>query len=223
VELLMGRARERAQRDGLCEVDAYADMYEETRRRVDRRLEVMAACAVIPPEPARASVPVFLCDASLGGLARWLRAAGYEAELSTLAGDALIRAAQASGRLLLTTDARLWDRSLIRDCVVEALWLPSGLDVVRQLGMVRRDLKLALRDPLCMACGGRLDAVAKADVAERIPPRTARWKDDYFVCEGCGGLFWEGTHWERIRERLQAQAGATAAAAEPDGSRCGAN
>jgi hypothetical protein len=203
VELLMGRARERAQRDGLREVDAYTDMYEETRRRVDRRVDLMAACAVIPPEPPRASDPVFLCDASLGGLARWLRAAGYEAEVSALAADALVRAAQAGGRVLLTTDARLWDRRLIRDGVVEALWLPSGLEVVRQLGMVRRDLKLALRDPLCMACGGRLDAVAKADVAGRIPPRTARWKDDYFVCGTCGRLLWQGTHWQRIESRLR--------------------
>ena len=42
-----------------------------------------------------------------------------------------------------------------------------------------------------------------AAVAERIPPRTARWKDEYFVCARCGRLFWEGTHWERIRERLR--------------------
>jgi uncharacterized protein with PIN domain len=54
-----------------------------------------------------------------------------------------------------------------------------------------------------MACGGALQAVEKASVAARIPPRTARWKDDYFVCGRCGQLFWEGTHWERIRERLR--------------------
>lgn len=203
VELLMGRARERAQREGLRELDAYTDMYEETRRRVERRLAVMAACAVVPPEPARATEPTFLCDASLGGLARWLRAAGYDAEVTALAGDPLVRAAREAGRVLLTTDARLWDRRLIRDGVVEALWLPSGLDVVRQLGMVLRDLKLPLRDPRCMACGGRLDAVEKGDVAERIPPRTARWKDEYFVCGTCGRLMWQGTHWERIEARLR--------------------
>jgi uncharacterized protein with PIN domain len=163
----------------------------------------MAASAVVPPQPARATDPTFLCDASLGGLARWLRAAGYEAEVTAHPGDALVRAARAAGRVLLTTDARLWDRRLIRDGVVEALWLPSGLDVVRQLAMVLRDLKLTRRDPRCMACGGRLDPVEKAAVAERIPPRTARWKDDYFVCGSCGRLMWQGTHWERIEARLR--------------------
>ncbi|HET8644557.1 MAG TPA: Mut7-C RNAse domain-containing protein [Vicinamibacteria bacterium] len=202
VELLMGRARERARREGLDGVDAFTRMYEETRTKVERRLKVMAACAVVPrPEP-RADVPRFLCDASLGGLGRWLRAAGYEAEVSGSAGDALVREAQGAGRVLVTTDARLWDRRLLREGVVEALWLPSGLDVVRQLGMVRRDLALELRPPRCMACGGELRAVEKAEVAARIPPRTARWKDDYFVCGRCGRLLWEGTHWDRIAARL---------------------
>ena len=203
VELLIGRARERAQRDGVPEVDAFTQLYEETRTRVMRRLEVMAACQVNPKAAPPAAAPRFLCDASLGGLARWLRAAGFEAEVSALASDALVRAAREVGRVLLTTDARLWDRRLIRDGTVEALWLPSGLDVVRQLGMMLRDLALRPRDPRCMACGGALQPVEKADVADRIPPRTALWKDAYFVCDRCGRLFWQGTHWERIQSRLR--------------------
>ena len=47
---------------------------------------------------------------------------------------------------------------------------------------------------------------AKGAVAERIPPRTARWKDEYFVCAACQRLFWRGTHWERIAARLKAVA-----------------
>jgi hypothetical protein len=203
VELLMGRARERAQRDGLSGVDAFTRLYEETRTRVVKRVKLMAACQLIPPAEPRATGPRFLCDGSLGGLARWLRAAGYEADVSPLAGDALVQGARGAGVVLLTTDARLWERRLIREATVEALWLPSGLDVARQLGMVLRDLELSPITPRCMACGGALQAVEKAAVADRIPPRTARWKDTYFVCDGCGGLFWEGTHWERIRERLR--------------------
>jgi uncharacterized protein with PIN domain len=53
-----------------------------------------------------------------------------------------------------------------------------------------------------MRCGGLLDSVEKSSVAERIPPRTARWLDAYQVCRDCDGLFWRGTHWQRIEERL---------------------
>jgi hypothetical protein len=107
VELLMGRARERAARQGLAEVDAFTRLYEETRTRVVKRVKLMAACQVIPQAAARVTAPRFLCDGSLGGLARWLRAAGYEADVSPLAGDALVREARIAGVILLATDARL--------------------------------------------------------------------------------------------------------------------
>jgi hypothetical protein len=57
-----------------------------------------------------------------------------------------------------------------------------------------------------MACAGELDAVDKDAVRDRIPPRTALWQDEYFLCRGCGQLFWRGTHWQRIRDRLRSAA-----------------
>jgi uncharacterized protein with PIN domain len=77
-----------------------------------------------------------------------------------------------------------------------------------QLAMVLRDLGLRPREARCMACGGALHRARKEDVRPRIPPRTALWKDEYFLCAACDRLFWQGTHWERI-------AGAVAAAAGP--------
>ena len=150
-----------------------------------------------------------MCDSSLGGLARWLRAAGYEAEwLESGTADELLRRAQTDGATLLTTDSRLMERSLIRDGSVQAQWIPSDLSRTAQLRMLMRDLSLKVRTPRCMSCGGELRAVAKEDVAARIPPKTARWKDEYFVCSGCDRLFWQGTHWERIARRLAELSGA---------------
>jgi uncharacterized protein with PIN domain len=68
--------------------------------------------------------------------------------------------------------------------------------------MVALDLGLTLREPLCMSCGGALLPVEKEAVRPRIPPRTALWKDEYFVCAACDRLFWRGTHWERIARAL---------------------
>lgn len=212
----MGRARGLSEGEGVPLPTALARMYEFTRQRVQRRVEIMEACSV-PGEKAsgEAAPSRFLCDASLGGLARWLRAAGYEATwLFGVAGDALI-AETRHGGILLTTDSRLWDRRAIRDGTVRAEWIPCHLDPVEQVGLVLRDLSLPLREPRCMACGGELHAVRKDDVRERIPPRTALWKDDYFVCAGCGKLFWQGTHWERIHSRLRSASATTSLASRP--------
>jgi len=201
VELLMGRARERSVRDGAPLPEALAALYEHTRVRVHKRVALMAACSVEPP--AARATPRFLCDASLGGLARWLRAAGYEA-LWRAGGAAedLVTEAGPLGLTLLTTDTAVLRRRGVRDGTVDVLWVPPTRGRVEQLGLVLRDLGLLRREPRCMSCGGALRAVPKEEVLERIPPRTRRWKDEYFLCDGCGGLFWPGTHWERIARRL---------------------
>jgi uncharacterized protein with PIN domain len=235
VELLMGRGRDRAVRENQPLVAALTTLYLFTRQRVARRLVVTGACTLpeAPWERFRAVTPSFLCDGSLGGLARWLRAAGYETVVAgdaavvgdaaarrgrrehrgASSGDRLLEEAAAARRVLLTSEAELLDRLKVRDGVVAALWVPTGLDPTAQLGLVVADLGLGLREPRCMSCGGVLQAQTKEAVAERIPPRTARWKDDYWTCRSCSRLFWKGTHWERIARALAGVAGAGARAA----------
>jgi uncharacterized protein with PIN domain len=213
VSLLLGRARDLAERAELPRAEALARVYEFTRWRVQRALSARGLPAGLLPD--RPPDPLFLCDASLGGLARWLRAAGQRAELARCSGDRLVAEARRRRALLLSTDARLWERRSIRTGAVPALWVPSGMPHWRQLGVVLRDLGLEPAAPRCMECGGALRAVAKPEVADRIPPRTARWKDEYFVCSVCDRLLWRGTHWERIASRLSGLAAAATLPARP--------
>jgi uncharacterized protein with PIN domain len=148
--------------------------------------------------------PRFLCDPSLGGLARWLRAAGYEAFLAPeVPGHRLPDEALRRGLVLLTTEAEVLDRRIVADGSLVVVWLPSALTMAEQLHMAALELGLVLREPRCMACGGVLVATPKEEVRPRIPPRTALWKDEYFVCAVCDQLFWRGTHWERIEATLR--------------------
>ena len=146
---------------------------------------------------------LFLCDAGLGGLARWLRAAGHEALWEASIDDAdLLREARKLSATILTTDSMLMERRLLRDRVISALWLPPTLKIPEQLALVFRELGLKVGEPRCMACGGELIRGDKEALRERIPPKTYRWLDEYFLCRRCGKLFWRGTHWERIRRKL---------------------
>lgn len=202
VELLVGRAREKSRLEAIPLPQALAAVYESTRTRVEKRVASMAACeagvADVSPLPLR-----FVCDANLGGLARWLRAAGYEAGWTRdIADRQLVDDAAAQAAVLVTGDVGILRRRAVRTGSVRAFWIPSSLSPLEQLSMLLRELHLPLRDARCMACGGALAPTAKDAVRDRIPPRTALWKDDYFLCESCGKLFWRGTHWDRIVVRL---------------------
>jgi uncharacterized protein with PIN domain len=207
VELLIERARARRDAFGVPLAEALSELYETTRARVERRLEAQAACPVgggaLPPA-ARSDPPLFVCDGSLGGLARWLRAAGYQAVRVSGGGERARGEARRSGGVLLTSDKDVADRRAGTADRLAALHVPVELSVSEQLGRVLRAWGLRPRAPRCMACGAALREVEKERVRERIPPRTAGWKDEYFLCAGCGRLFWQGTHWERISRVLAA-------------------
>lgn len=146
----------------------------------------------------------YLCDAGLGGLARWIRAAGYESHWEPGLDDAaLIRRADQTGATLITTDTMMMERGVLRDNLVPAICVPPSLACAEQLVIIFRELGLALRDPRCMACGGELSLTPKSAVIDRIPARTALWLDEYFTCTECHRLFWRGTHWRRIVHQLE--------------------
>jgi uncharacterized protein with PIN domain len=151
--------------------------------------------------------PIFWCDAGLGGLARWLRAAGYEAFWRPgIDDEVLLNEAREAAAIVLTTDSMLMERRVVRDGLIPAYWLPPTLTIVEQLTLVCREFGLTTREPRCMHCGGELRTVEKEAMKARIPPRTYRWLEEYFVCSRCDKLFWRGTHWQRILAQLAAAA-----------------
>jgi hypothetical protein len=203
VERLTTKARQRSARDNVPLTQALTDVYEQTRRRVKHWQATQRTSA--PREASTSnSSRTFLCDAGLGGLARWLRAAGYEAFWFPDIDDAeLLRKAQELRSTVLTTDSLMMQRGVLRDGVIPGLWLPPTLTKEAQLALVFREFELPLRAARCMKCGGELRRVEKESVRERIPPKTWFWIDEYFLCARCGQLFWHGTHWQKIRNELE--------------------
>ncbi len=158
----------------------------------------------MPHELPISARPRFLCDAGLGGLARWIRAAGYEATwIPDIDDDDLLREGERRQTIILTTDSMLMERRVLRDGILPAVWLPPTLTMREQLALLFAELGLEPRESRCMSCGGELVEVDKEKVRERIPPRTYLWKNEYFECSRCGKLFWHGTHWDKIVNSLR--------------------
>ncbi len=122
---------------------------------------------------ARGQPVEFLCDAMLGGLARWLRAAGYDAEfIYGIEDDDLLDRARRTGRMVLSSDGPLFDRNVIKNDSkdrIPALYVPQQLSKLQQLTFVVQTLKLPRGDPRCMACGGELIELPKHEVMGEAP------------------------------------------------------
>jgi uncharacterized protein len=148
----------------------------------------------------------FLCDAMFGGLAKWLRAAGYDTyyarEGTDVSDGYLVWMAIEEGRVLLTSDRGFLERKPVRDEEVSLLVVPH-LSLEDQLRLVVGSFDLTRLPSRCMECNGELETVRPDAVAERVPPGVIRDHQSFFRCRGCDRVFWHGSHWERIGSRIE--------------------
>jgi uncharacterized protein with PIN domain len=141
----------------------------------------------------------FACDAMLGGMARWLRAAGYDASFRHGIDDgALVALAEAERAVLLSSDRPLFDRRPMRTGAVRGIFVPRHARPLDQAVFVLHAVGLGLREVRCMACGGALAPIAREAVAHEAPPGALALETSFYRCTRCDRLYWEGTHWARI-------------------------
>jgi len=73
-----------------------------------------------------------------------------------------------------------------------------------QLDQVMEAFRLSFDEPntRCAICNAELEKVPPADVSSVVPPRVLERNAEFFRCRGCGQVFWKGTHWDNIKQRL---------------------
>ncbi len=147
--------------------------------------------------------PRFLADVMLGSLARWLRILGYDTEYDNrIHDDQLVERGLAEGRIVLTRDTRLMERSALRDghLLVRGQTLEEQiLEVLRFVEARVDEARLLTR---CLECNRLLTPVDRESVGCEVPPYVYRTQDRFKRCPGCRRLYWPGTHRDRILESL---------------------
>jgi hypothetical protein len=141
----------------------------------------------------------FLADEMLGRLARWLRILGYDTAYLSADDHVLVRLARAEGRILVTRDTELARRRGLRAVLMESE------RVEEQVRQLLDDLGLTAGSSFsrCPVCNTPLEEVGKEAVADRVPPYVLRTQERFSRCLGCGRIYWRGTHWARMRKRIE--------------------
>ncbi len=139
-----------------------------------------------------------LCDHMLGTLAKWLRFMGYDTAYPGPLGDTeMLALAEREDRILLTRDKELAGRSS------RALRVRSD-DLEEQIREVASALGLRLIDPLsrCSLCNTPLVAAKLEEVGDLVPEGVRARHTLFWQCPGCHKVYWQGSHWDKMVERL---------------------
>jgi uncharacterized protein len=140
-------------------------------------------------DPPTASIS-FDVDGTLGRLAKWLRILGFDA--------AFPRSAPSAGRLFVTARRSVMHGEAI---IVTSEDLHEQLRQVLEQAGVCPDPDLFLTR--CLICNVPVREATREKAAGRVPQRILEKVALYHECPLCGRIYWEGSHADRIKTRLQ--------------------
>lgn len=159
-----------------------------------------SALAALPLRPPLTAIR-FVCDVHLGRLAAYLRMLGLDTVYTNDQDDAqLAQIAGTEGRVLLTRDVGLLKRSAVTyGAFVRATDPQAQLREIVDRFDLRRHATTFQR---CIRCNGETTPVAKADILDRLQPKTRRYYDAFWRCAACGQIYWRGSHVQQMQTVL---------------------
>jgi hypothetical protein len=148
------------------------------------------------PKPLRD--PKFILDVHLGKLSRYLRLCGFDALYDKDYNDKeIIDISTSDRRIILTRDKGL----LKNKQVTHGYWIRSTRSDEQLFEVIKRfDLKNILKPfTRCLECNKILQDVNKEAIADSLMPKTRKYYSDFKKCPGCNRIFWEGSHYEKMK------------------------
>ena len=148
----------------------------------------------------------FIVDSNAGKLARWLRMMGYDALFfNDIEDGRLVDMAMKEGRVVVTRDTQIAKRRVAINGNLRVI-LSREDDPKLQLLQVMKELNLDCQErqfTRCLECNQRLAPRSKEEVKDLVPPYVFSTQTQYMQCPSCSRVYWQGTHWQRMKSALE--------------------
>lgn len=138
----------------------------------------------------------------LGRLAKMLRLLGYDTLYSPEVSTGELQKIARAGERVILTRGRAEKRfpGLANVFSIRSDNAPEQLrEVVQQFDLdTRTDLWTR-----CTLCNASIQKVEKQAIQSLVEPKVFEIYQEFFRCSGCGHVYWQGSHVERILKNLE--------------------
>jgi len=145
---------------------------------------------------------LFVGDAHLGKLAKYLRMLGFDTIYrSDIDDDEIISVAKKEKRIILTRD-----KLLLKSKDVSHGYFVRSIEKHEQLREVVKkfDLKSQFKSfTRCMECNSIFIKVEKEEIQNKIDQDIYKIFNEYFYCQNCDKVFWKGSHFKRMETYIR--------------------
>jgi len=117
----------------------------------------------------------------------------------------MVRQAIAEERVLLTRDTGIMKRRAVTSGRLKAILMESEEpeQQIRQLAAATDIKNQSHPFTLCLECNQSLTDRKPAEVKDRVPPYVYKTQTQYMECPECHRIYWQGTHWKAMLNKLQ--------------------
>ena len=151
----------------------------------------------------------FIADRMLGRLSRWLRLFGYdtlEIKKQENEDDLLLELARKEDRILISRDALLIRKAIKKGLGAYDVQSPR---IMEQLCEIQSQFKLSFEPKMdrCTLCNSLIQKIDPSGMGilktkEYVYPERLEKGTDFWICDNCGQVYWQGSHWKNIMERV---------------------
>ena len=144
----------------------------------------------------------FVADSMLGNIARKLRIFGFDTlYLAHVEDSEVLKIGVEQDRVILTADREFFKRIVkasAKGVLVDgSSELEDLVHILAKLGV--RSLDRTALGSRCPVCNGFLEETARAGVQNDLPKKVASSHNEFYRCASCGKLYWNGSHFARIK------------------------
>jgi len=149
----------------------------------------------------------FVADRMLGKLARELRMLGYDT-IYYPGEDAyrLIKLAREEKRVILTRNTKLFPKTP-EDHIIRITKDRASLQIKELLQRGYISLKEDTLFSRCLLCNILLDDIPREEVEGKVPDFIFYQQKHFFRCPQCLRIYWQGSHQENMKKRIEALLG----------------
>lgn len=141
----------------------------------------------------------------LGTLAKKLRLLGYDCIYSsTVEDNEIIKLAVNENRIIITRDKQLVANSKKMNLQVIQVTDDSQEKQILQISSITNlNLKISGAISRCSLCNGQLEKIDKNLIRHKIPKKVLEIHNDFWQCDNCKKLYWEGTHITKLQKFIE--------------------
>ncbi|MHB8110451.1 MAG: Mut7-C RNAse domain-containing protein [Syntrophorhabdaceae bacterium] len=142
---------------------------------------------------------IFICDAMLGKLARYLRVLGLDAPYARQGSDKNVL-------LKLPQDAIFFTKNRVGTGFAHTIIIYNN-DPHEQIVEIKKHIEPYINASQimtrCLECNTRLESSPKRDIEPFVPEYVFHHYDNFKTCPSCRKVYWEGSHADDMHSWIQ--------------------